>query len=125
MIHLVAKETSAYSYFADGRCFVHFFPDRSTFADAREVLHRWQAWDDVPPSIRAHLTAADPDEEVMQPAEYEAMGARVFCLISRERGMLPSAESEGPRSSGSSPTDSRARSRPRPGRPASSPPTSR
>ncbi len=94
VIHLVAKETSTYDYFADGRCFIHFFPDRSTFADAREVLQRWQAWDEVAPSIRAHLTAADAAEEVMQPAEYAADGARVFCLISRERGMLPSAEAK-------------------------------
>lgn len=94
VIHLVAKETSPHDYFADGRCFIHFFPDRSTFADAREVLRRWQAWDEVAPSIRAHLIAADPDEEVMQPAEFAASAARVFCLMSRERGMLPSAEAK-------------------------------
>ena len=94
VIHLVAKETSPYDYFAGGRCFIHFFPDASTFADAREVLHRWHAWDEVPSSIRDHLAEADPDEEVVKPAEYAASAARVFCLMSREHGMLASAEAK-------------------------------
>jgi glycerate 2-kinase len=94
VIHLVAKETSTYEYFVDGHCFIHFFPDYSSFSDAVEVLRRWQAWDEVPASVRAHLTKADPAEETVKPDEYAAMNARVFCLMSRERGMLPSAESK-------------------------------
>jgi glycerate 2-kinase len=92
VVHLLAKETSPYARLAGGHHFVHFYPDSSTFADAREVLNRWNAWDEVPASIREHLTKADPTEETVKPAEFEAAGARIFCLVSQELGMLPAAE---------------------------------
>jgi glycerate 2-kinase len=92
VVHLLAKETSAYQRMAGGHHFVHFYPDSSSFADARAVLHRWHAWDEAPASVREHLTRADPAQETVKPAEFEAMDARIFCLVSLERGMLPSAE---------------------------------
>jgi glycerate 2-kinase len=92
VIHLVAKETATYQSFVGGRHFVHFFPDNSSFADAVEVLRRWQVWDEVPPSVRCHLTRADPAEETVKADEFAAMGSRLFCLLPRAGGMLPSAE---------------------------------
>jgi len=36
------------------------------FAQAIEMLHRWDAWDAVPASVRAHLTRADPAQETVK-----------------------------------------------------------
>ena len=94
VVHLLAKEPAPYSRVVGGKHFVHFYPDSSSFADARSVLRKWQAWDEVPASIREYLTRAGPADETMKPDEFEATGARVFCLISQERGMLPTAEAK-------------------------------
>jgi glycerate-2-kinase len=94
VVHLVPKEPISYERFLGGTHFVHFFPDRSSFADAIAVLKRWQAWDEVPASIRAHLTKADPAAETMKSDEFAATNAWIFCVLPGATGMLPSAEAK-------------------------------
>ena len=58
VVHFVAKEPISYDRFVGGTHFVHFFPDRSSFADAAAILRRWGAWDEVAPSIREQIGRA-------------------------------------------------------------------
>ena len=94
IVHLVLHDMDTYDWFAGGHCFVHFLPDYSYFAEAIAVLEKWQAWSEVPESVRAHLTRANPEGETMKRPEFEASGARVWCNLPRSLGMLPAAEAK-------------------------------
>ena len=58
--------------------FLHTLPDQGTFADARAILRRWQAWDAMPDAVRAHLERGDPAQETVRPAEF----GRTRCAFS-------------------------------------------
>ncbi|MDD3334322.1 MAG: DUF4147 domain-containing protein [Eubacteriales bacterium] len=69
-----------------------FFPSiagASTYADCIAVLHKWDAWERTPESIRRHLQAGGPTTENMSVAEYEALGARFFGLIFKDATVYP------------------------------------
>ena len=70
---------------------LHVLPDTQTYADAVRNLKKWDSWDDAPESVKAFLLAADPAQETLRLAEYEAMNARVFCIMPERLGMLPAA----------------------------------
>jgi glycerate 2-kinase len=58
-IHILTGGTLDYGSVMDHNIWQHTMPERSTFADAVDVLKRWKAWDAVAPSIREHLLRAD------------------------------------------------------------------
>ena len=69
-----------------------FFPTiatGTTYADCIEILHKWDAWDDTPASIRAHLLAGTKETDNMTPAEYETYGARFLGLIFKDATVYP------------------------------------
>ena len=94
IIHIVAHDMNTYDFFANGVSFVHFIADYSYFADAVAMMNKWQAWDEVPASVRAHLRRADPAMETMKRPELEASGARIWTSLPRSLGMLPAAEAK-------------------------------
>jgi glycerate-2-kinase len=71
--------------------FLHTLPDQGTFADARAILRRWQAWDAMPDSVRAHLERADPSQETFRPEEFEQTRFRIFGVLPRRAGLLHGA----------------------------------
>ena len=71
--------------------FLHTLPDQGTFADARAILHRWQAWDAMPDAVRAHLERGDPAQETVRPAEFEQTRFRIFGVLPRRVGLLHGA----------------------------------
>jgi glycerate-2-kinase len=98
-IHIIARDPdyqstvrmSGYRQLMYGNFWLHTLPDCTTFAQAREMLHKWDAWDAVPASVRAHLERADPAEETVKAAEFEGWDTRVYGVLSRKRQMMPAA----------------------------------
>lgn len=73
---------------------LHVLPDTQSYADAVRNLKKWDAWEDAPASVKAFLLAADPAQETLRLAEYEAMNARAFCIMPEHLGMLPAARAK-------------------------------
>lgn len=72
-----------------------FFPaiaGESTFAQAIQVVRKWDAWEKTPESIRRHLLAGGPRDENMSIAEYESLGARFFGLIFKDTTVYPAVK---------------------------------
>jgi len=91
LVHLIAWDCREYDWLIDTNVWLHFFPDRSTFADAVAMLRRWNAWDEVPESVRAVLTRADPAQETMKRAEFEERHEHIYGVMPERIGMLPTA----------------------------------
>jgi glycerate 2-kinase len=90
-IHILTGGTLDYGSVMDRNIWQHTMPERSTFADAVDVLKRWNAWDAVASSIREHLLRADPAEETVKRQEYDGYRFRVFEAMPPHLGMIPAA----------------------------------
>ena len=91
VVHLIAWDCRTYDWLIDTNVWLHFFPDRSTYADAVAMFHKWNAWDEAPVSVREHLMRADPAQETMKRAEFEARVERIYGIMPERIGMLPMA----------------------------------
>jgi glycerate-2-kinase len=95
-IHIVARDPDyaprvrlrGYAQLIHGNFWLHTLPDCTTFAEAIEMLHRWDAWDAVPASVRAHLTRADPAQETVKAAEFEQTDFGIYGVMPRHRPMF-------------------------------------
>lgn len=70
----------------------NFFPSiayESSFAQAIEVLKKWDAWDRTPASIREWLLVGNAETENVTREEYESFGARFFGLIFKDSTIYP------------------------------------
>ncbi len=85
-IHIMAKEPKDYEQLFYHNCWFHTLPDSSTFEDAVQQLKKWNAWDDVPHSVRKHLLRADPQYETVKPAQYQTFRYRIFGVLPPEQG---------------------------------------
>jgi len=98
-IHIIARDPNVqpsvsmtgYPQLMYQNFWLHNLPDCTTFAQAREMLHKWDAWDAVPASVRAHLERADPVLETVKAAEFERTDFRVYGVLSRARQVVPAA----------------------------------
>lgn len=69
-----------------------FFPTiatASTYADCIAILHKWDAWERTPESIKNHLLAGNDATENMGTCEYESLGNRFFGLIFKDATVYP------------------------------------
>ena len=69
-----------------------FFPPLSagsTYQDCIDILHKWDAWEQTPKSIRDHLLAGTAETENMGVAEFESLGDRFFGLIFKDTTVYP------------------------------------
>lgn len=90
-IHLIAWPPGSYEVLTRRNRWLHTLPDDTTFAQAVEMLKRWEAWEAAPASVRAHLLRADPAQETLKPAAFERLPARIFGILPEQLGMLPTA----------------------------------
>ncbi len=91
-IHLMGIAPTTYDWCMHHNLWQHFLPDHTTFADAVAMLKKWDAWDAVSESVRCHLLRADPRYETVKAPEFEAAAPfRVFGVMPRSRGMIPTA----------------------------------
>jgi glycerate-2-kinase len=56
------------------------------------MLHKWDAWDAAPASVREHLLRADPAQETVKADEFERARFRIFGIMPRKLGVLPTAQ---------------------------------
>jgi glycerate-2-kinase len=70
---------------------LHALPECSTFETAVQNLKKWDAWDAVPASVRAHLTRADRAQETVKPDEFERTRFRIFGVLPEHRGRVQAA----------------------------------
>ena len=69
-----------------------FFPTiatASTYTDCIAILHKWDAWERTPESIKNHLLAGNDATENMGTCEYESLGNRFFGLIFKDATVYP------------------------------------
>ena len=91
LVHVIAWDCRTYDWLIDTNVWLHFFPDHSTYADAVAMLHKWNAWDEAPSSVRRYLAQADPAQETMKRAEFEERAERIYGIMPGRLGMLPMA----------------------------------
>jgi glycerate-2-kinase len=99
-IHILARDPNyaptvrlrGYEQLMHGNFWLHTMPDCTTFEQAVAMLKKWDAWDAVPASVRAHLTRADPRQETVKAAEYEQADFLVYGVMPRNRSMLAAME---------------------------------
>ena len=89
---LGAPAPDAYATLMHHNLWLHTLPDCTTFADAKAMLEKWEAWKHMPISVREHILRADPNLETVKASEYERMRFRVFGVMPWFLGMLPSAQ---------------------------------
>ncbi len=98
-IHIVAVDPNdaphealqGYEQLMQRNRWLHNLPDCTTFAEAHAMLDKWQAWDAMPASVVAHLRRADPRDETVKADEFRQWNFRIFGIMPRERGVLPTA----------------------------------
>lgn len=90
-VHIFAFPPSTYDRLMWHNVWLHSLPECTTFADAVAMLRKWDAWDLVPPSVRAHLLRADPAHETVKADEFRQHKPRIFGIMPPETGMLPTA----------------------------------
>jgi glycerate-2-kinase len=63
--------------------------DRSTFSDARRILHEFDLWDAAPPRVRAHLARGERGavSETPKPGDPRLGHSRAFVIGSRREAM--------------------------------------
>ncbi|MDQ1300532.1 MAG: hypothetical protein QG637_450, partial [Chloroflexota bacterium] len=64
-IHIVGIDPSSYQQVIYRNLWLHSLPDCTTFADAKAMLLKWDAWDAAPASVRAHIERAAPADETV------------------------------------------------------------
>lgn len=90
-VHILAVDPSSHDQLMHHNVWLHPLPDCTTFQDAVDVLRRWDAWDAVPSAVRAHLTRADPAQETVKAERFAGWRFRIFGVMPKPLGMLPTA----------------------------------
>ena len=90
-IHIILIDPGDWNQLMNRNLWLHTLPEGSTFAEAVDVLKRWEMWDGVAPSVRAYLTRALPADETVKANEFNRMDYRIFGVMPNRLGMLPTA----------------------------------
>jgi glycerate 2-kinase len=90
-IHIVGWDPHTYEQLTRQNVWLHSLPEGSTFETAVRNLKKWDAWDDAPASVRAHLVRADPAHETVKAEEFERARFRIFGVLPECRGRVQAA----------------------------------
>lgn len=91
-IHIVGIDPSSYQQVIYRNLWLHSLPDCTTFADAKTMLLKWDAWDAAPASVRAHIARADPADETVKADEFLRTRFRIFGTMPYNQSMIPTAQ---------------------------------
>ena len=91
-IHIAAWIRGTWEGLMTRNVFLHSLTGTTTFATAVANLQKWDAWEEVPQSVRDFLSAADPKHETVKADEFQRMRSRVFAVMPLSMGMLPTAK---------------------------------
>lgn len=87
-IHIIAVDSPTYDKIMYQNIFLHTLPECTTFQMAVDNLKKWQAWYDVPTSVRNFLERADPEYETVKAKEFEKMPSRIFGVMPGYQGTI-------------------------------------
>ena len=90
-IHIIAWTPQTYEELLHNNVWLHSLPEASTFADAVRKLKKWDAWEAVPASVRAHLTRAHTAQETVKAEAFERTRFRIFGVMPDHLGTVPTA----------------------------------
>ncbi|NLJ80071.1 MAG: DUF4147 domain-containing protein [Firmicutes bacterium] len=90
-VHLLVEHRKNYNDLLYKNLWLHTLPDFTTFADALEVVEKWQVRKLLPPAVIRHLEEGRPEQETLKAAEFKKMGARIFSLMPGRNVLLESA----------------------------------
>ena len=91
-IHIFGADPMSYEPLMHQNLWLHHLPDCSTFADAKAMLLKWDAYDLAPAAVRAHIEAADPADETVKAAEFQQWRSRIFGIMPYNQSMIPAAQ---------------------------------
>jgi len=80
-VHILARDPITYDELMYQNYWLHTLPDCTTFQLAVENLKKWDAWEEVPPSVREFLTKGDPKYETVKAEEFAKMPSRIFGIM--------------------------------------------
>jgi len=80
-IPIICIEPGSYRQLMYENYWLHTLPDGTTREQAVENLKKWDAWDEVPESVREFLQRWDPAYDTVKAEEFETMGSRIFGVM--------------------------------------------
>ncbi len=80
-IHLLAIDPGNYDQLIYRNTWLQTLPDFTAYQDAVDNLKKWDAWDDIPASVRDSLSKADPAYETVKAEEFQQMSFRIFGVM--------------------------------------------
>ena len=101
LIHIVAVDVNRYSlinprhdynHLMTTNRWLHNLPEGTTFEEAVDILHYYDAWDLCAESIQRCLTKADPKNETVKFDEFKNMNFRVFGVMPEHLHFMPVAK---------------------------------
>ena len=94
VVHLLVGGAKSYTGAVLRNFWLHSMPDCTSYAQAVEKLKQWEAWELVPESVRQHLMAADPAQDVVRVDEFEQWRSRIFEVMPADWGMEAAAKAK-------------------------------
>lgn len=89
--HVIQADRHDYFGLLRENVWLHNLPENTTFAQAIEILHKYDAWEQCPESIRAFLEQADESKETVKYEEFIKTKFRVFGVMPDSSHFLPAA----------------------------------
>jgi glycerate-2-kinase len=80
-VHIVTRDPVTYDELMHGNYWLHTLPDCTTFQLAVENLKKWDAWEEVPSTVREFLVEGNPEYETVKAEEFEKMPSRIFGIM--------------------------------------------
>jgi glycerate-2-kinase len=90
-IHILAISPGIYQQLMYSNNWLHTLPDSSTFQDALYNIRKFDAWEEIPMSVRKFLEIADPKWETVRAAEFESWNNRIFGVMPGYPAVTPPA----------------------------------
>ncbi len=98
MVHILSVDCNygntgivGYPGLTRANIWLHTLPDVSSQANATLILTKWNAWEEIAPSIKDYLANAGQDKDVLKADEFEEMDCRIFGVMPDKIGFIPSA----------------------------------
>ncbi|MDR3755554.1 MULTISPECIES: DUF4147 domain-containing protein [Enterocloster] len=89
--HVIQAARHDYEGLMRGNVWLHNLPEGSTFAQAEEILRRYEVWEECPEGIKALIRRADPGLETIKYEAFARTSFRVFGVMPDSEHFLPAA----------------------------------
>ncbi len=80
-IHIIAIEPGSHHTLMYENYWLHSLPDATTYEQAIANLKKWDAWKEIPASVREFLLRKDPAHDTVKADEYARLGHRIFGVM--------------------------------------------